>query len=795
MKVTYRWIREWVATELAPDELAERLTMAGLEVERLEPLGHGLADVRVARVRGTRKHPQADRLTLCDVEDGTGVIPVVCGAPNVREGAFVALAPVGATLPDGTQIRKAKLRGEVSEGMLLSEAELGLSSNHDGLLLIDGTPTVGRPLAEELGLDDWVLDISLTPNRSDCLGILGIAREVAALTGAALTPPPIRLLEVGPPAAQAVRVEVQDPARCSRYSARVVRGVRVAPSPAAIRWRLGAVGIRPISNVVDATNLVLIELGHPLHAFDLARVEGGRVVVRSARAGEKLLALDGVERELTTDDLVIADACVPMALAGIMGGEVSGVHTDTADLVLESAHFDPISIRRSARRHGMHTEASHRFERGTDPVGLATALDRLAARIVELAGGAIAAGVVEAMPRPYQPQRIRFRPERTRALLGTTITDEACLAALGSIGISVDSRTLEATVPPWRPDITREVDLIEEVARLAGYGEIPAAMADGAPLMGLGSTAAVSAQRIELVRDVLAGQGYREIVRLAFTSPEVIARFDFPDGRAEPVRIANPLGEDTSVLATALLPGLVETARAQLNRGADSIRLFQVARVHRRAGGRWPYREVETAAAIGGGVFGRGAFPESRRECDLFDLKGTLEILLERTGIKGVAFRPVADLQYAEPGQAGEIWCNDRKVGELVMLSRRLLDELGISAQLHAFELDLSPVGASVLPRYAGFSRQPVATRDLALDVPAALAASEVQGELRKARWAIDVELFDVYQGEGLAEGRKSLAFHVRFQHGERALTEAEVAAALDRVLGDLEANQDAKRR
>lgn len=795
MKLTYRWIREWVATELTPVELAERLTMAGLEVERLEALGHGLADIRVARVRSTRKHPQADRLTLCEVEDGTGLIPVVCGAPNVRDGAFVALAPVGATLPNGTQIRKAKLRGEVSEGMLLSEAELGLSSNHDGLLLLDGEPAPGRPLVEALGLDDWVLDISLTPNRSDCLGVLGIAREVAALTGAALTPPAIALVESGVAAAEAVRVEIEDVAGCSRYAARVVRGVRVGPSPAAVRWRLAAVGIRSISNVVDATNLVLLELGHPLHAFDLARVEGGRAVVRRARAGETLLTLDGVDRTLTAEDLIIANARAAMAFAGIMGGEVSGVHDDTVDLLLESAHFDPITIRRSARRHGLHTEASHRFERGTDPVGLGTALDRLAQRIVELAGGAVAPGVVEAVARPHVPQRIRFRPERARAVLGTTISDEACVGALDAIGIAVDPATFEATVPPWRPDITREVDLIEEVARIAGYDQIPAETADGVVLAGAGPGAAAGAQRVELARDVLAGQGYREIVRLAFTSPEVVARFDYPDGRAEPVRIANPLGEDTSVLATTLVPGLVETARAQLNRGATAVRLFQVARTHRRAGGKWPFREIESVAALGGGAQGRGAFPESTRDCDFFDLKGTLEILLERTGIKGVAFRPAADLQYAEPGRAGEIWCDDRKVGELIMLSRRLLGQLGIGLDLYAFELDLGALTPAAPPRYRSFSRQPVALRDLALDVPAALAAVEIERELARAKWVVDVELFDVYQGEGLAPGRKSLAFHVRFQHAERALTEAEIAGALERVLGDLEASHDARRR
>lgn len=799
MKVTYRWIREFVETDIAPAELADRLTMAGLEVERLESLGAPLRDVRVARVRSVRKHPQADRLSICEVDDGRGVLSVVCGAPNVRAGAYVPLAPVGAMLPDGTEIRRAKLRGEVSEGMLLSEAELGLSSNHDGLLLLDGEPTLGGAFAESVGLDDWLFEISLTPNRSDCLGVLGIAREVAAVAGGRLTIPSAALVESGTTTREAVRVEIDAPDRCSRYVARVVRGVTVGPTPLAVRLRLGSVGIRSISNVVDATNLVLLEWGHPLHAFDLAKVAERRIVVRHARAGERLAMLDGVDRELTEEDLVVADGRRPMALAGIMGGEESGVHADTTDVVLESAHFEPIGIRRSARRHGLHTEASHRFERGTDPVGLATALDRLAHWVTVLAGGSIAPGTVDTVAVPFQPRHVSLRPSRARALLGAEIDDARCIAALRSLGVAAapapDETTVDATIPPWRPDLEREVDLVEEIARVVGYEHIPQV---GVQADGEGETppAANLVERdLERARDTLVDHGYREVIRLAFTSPEAVQRFSFPDGRAEPIRIANPLGEDASVLATSLLPGLVDSARAQLNHGASAIRLFQAGRVHRRAGGKWPFREIDCVAAIAGGARATGPFPESAAATDFFDLKGTLEILAERLGMNDVAFRPAAGLQYAEAGNAGEVWCEGRKVGEVLMLDTELLATLGVTSELFAFELELNELGHKPTAKYSPFARLPTALRDLAIEIPDGVVAGEIRAAIESAKWVIGVELFDVYRGTGLPEGRKSLAFHIGLQHPERSLTEAEVGGVLDRIAEELGRSFGAKRR
>lgn len=799
MKVTYRWIQEFVETDLAPADLAERLTMAGLEVERLEPLGAKLADIRVARIRSIRRHPQADRLSLCEVEDGEGILSVVCGAPNVHAGAYVPLAPVGATLPDGTQIRKAKLRGETSEGMLLSERELGLSSDHDGLLLLDGVHAVGSKVVTALGLDDWLFEIGLTPNRSDCLGVLGIAREVAALTGARLTVPPVVIRESTLRASEAVRVQIEDPDRCSRYAARVVRGVRIGPSPLAIRLRLGAVGVRSISNVVDATNLVLLEWGHPLHAFDLAKIRDHRIVVRRARAGERLAMLDGVERALGSEDLVIADETRPMALAGIMGGEESGVHGDTTDVVLESAHFDPIGIRRSARRHGLHTEASHRFERGTDPVGLATALDRLAHWVTALAGGAVARGVVDVVARPWVRRSVTLRPSRARAILGSDIDPTTCVRALQSLGLEIadyeGAERLQATIPSWRPDLEREVDLIEEVARVVGYDRIPSA---GAPIGGAGETLAMGdpvERRLERARDLLVDHGYREIIRLAFTSSESIQRFRFPDDRADAVRISNPLGEDAAVLASSLLPGLVEAARSQLNHGAHTIRLFQAGRVHRRAAGSWPYREIDSVAAIAAGPRGIGPFPESAAEVDFFDLKGTLEILAEGLGMKDVAFRPAAGLQYAEAGHAGEVWCNGRKIGELLAFDAQLLAQLGVERRLFGFEIEVSSLAPQPTPKYTPFSRLPAAHRDLAIEVPVDTAAGDVAEAIARAKWVAGVDLFDVYHGSGLPEARKSLAFHIRLQHPERSLTEVEVGGVLDRVSHELEARFGAKRR
>ncbi|MBK7972492.1 MAG: phenylalanine--tRNA ligase subunit beta [Deltaproteobacteria bacterium] len=444
------------------------------------------------------------------------------------------------------------------------------------------------------------------------------------------------------------------------------------------------------------------------------------------------------------------------------------------------------------------TEASHRFERGTDPIGLSTALDRLCHWVRQLAGGVVARGAIDVVARPYVARRISFRPDRARSLLGVELADSACVAALRSIGIEsmeVGTPSVEATVPSWRPDLEREVDLIEEIARIVGYDQIPASTTTIGGGNAIGSPCDPVERRLERARDVLADHGYREVIRLAFTSPDVVRRFGYPDGRAEAVRIANPLGEDGSVLPTSLLPGLVESARLHLNHGATSVRLFQAARVHRRAGGRWPYREIDCVAAVAAGPRGLGPFPESAAKLDFYDLKGTLEILAERLGMKGVAFRPAAGLQYAEVGHCGEVWCNDRKVGELLMFSTELLATFGVDIRLFGFELELTDLEPYAEPRYASFSRLPTALRDVAIEVPDAAPAGEIATFIARARWVIGVDLFDVYRGAGLPDGRKSLGFHLRLQHPERSLTEAEIGGVLEGIVRDLEAAFGAKRR
>ncbi|MHB8764342.1 MAG: phenylalanine--tRNA ligase subunit beta, partial [Deferrisomatales bacterium] len=472
MRVSLNWLRQYVDVSLSPDELAHRLTMAGLEVSNVERIGEGIGDVVVGQILERGPHPNADRLSLCRVTDGAETYDIVCGATNMTAGDRVALARVGARLPGGLKIQRAKIRGQASFGMMCSERELGLSEEHGGILILPPEVALGQPVAEVLGFPDAVLEVEITPNRADCLSVVGVAREVAALTGAALRVPEPRVVEAGAPVAGQTSIEILAPDLCHRYAARVIRGVRLGPSPEWMRRRLLSAGVRSINNVVDVTNYVLLELGHPLHAFDLRRLAGERIVVRRADEGSRFTTLDGQERLLDGESLVICDSERPVALAGIMGGLNSEVQEDTVDLLLESAWFLPGNIRRTSRRLGLRSEASYRFERGADVEGLIRALDRSAELVVELAGGAVASGIWDAYPTPRAPRRVRVRHARVASILGIDVPPDEAVGLLESLGIPVAERRpteFEVLVPAFRVDVEREIDLIEEIVRIRGY--------------------------------------------------------------------------------------------------------------------------------------------------------------------------------------------------------------------------------------------------------------------------------------------------------------------------------------
>jgi phenylalanyl-tRNA synthetase beta chain len=792
VKVSLRWLAELVDLPASTDALLERLTLGGLEIEGIERIGPDLSGLRVGQVQACGRHPNADRLSLCRVDAGLGEpLEVVCGAPNVAAGQKVAFAPPGSTLPDGTRLEPRKLRGVVSHGMICSARELGLGDDAAGILVLDAAAPVGAPLASVLDAGDTVVEVEITPNRGDWASMLGLAREVRAHFGGALRLPPCEPPEAGAAAAAAARLSIEDAEGCPRYVARVVRGVRVAPSPRWLADRLAAAGLRSLNAVVDVTNLVLLELGQPLHAFDLAALRGGEVRVRRAGPGEKLVTLDGQTRSLEPHDLVIADAERALAVAGVMGGAESEVTEATRDVLIESAQFHPTRIRRTARRLGLHSEASYRFERGVDPEGVARAADRAARLLAELCGGTVAPGRVETHGTPLpRSAEVRLDPARVNRLLGTDLAPARVAELLERADFAVrhEAQKLVAAVPSWRSDVHRPEDLVEEVARLHGYDRIPATLPE-APLRPALRPARLRA--LETLRNTLAGQGLLECVTLPFVSAADADRLGLAAGdrRRSSVGLANPLVEEESRLRTSLAPSLLRAARQNLDRQADEVRLFEISPVF-LARGRGELPDEPLFAA---GILTQAERPtlwQPRERIPLFFLA------------KSIAERAVFDLGYApwcRPGDEGgsepflhpgvSVWIGvgDRVLGSIGELHPEAAAHFDLDVPCALFELDVTALLAAP-GRARAFrepSRQPRVRRDVAVLLDRDRRAGEVLEAIRRAAGPelVSAEIFDRYEGAGVPEGKVSLAFRVTFQRQDRALTESEIAGRMERVV------------
>jgi phenylalanyl-tRNA synthetase beta chain len=793
MRVPLGWLAEWIDLPASRDELMERLTLGGLEIEDVIRTGPDLTGVVVGDVVERGSHPNADRLSLCRVDPGEGEpVDVVCGAPNVAAGQKIAFASAGTRLPDGSTLKRSKIRGVVSNGMICSTRELGLGDDHEGILVLDPAAVPGTPLAEVLPGSEPVLELEITPNRGDWASLLGIAREVRAHFGGALRLPPLEPEEAGAPAADAVTVRVEDAEGCPHYVARIVRGVRVAPSPDWLAEKLEAAGQRPINNIVDVTNLVLLELGQPLHAFDLATLRGAEIRVRSAAPGEKLVTLDGQTRELQADDLVIADAERPVAVAGVMGGAETEVSEGTRDVLLESAHFHPTRVRRTARRLGLHSEASYRFERGIDPEGVARAADRAALLLAELAGGGVAPGRVEARgdALPHTDE-VRLDPGRVNRLLGTDLAPDSVAELLERADFATrrDGAELMARPPSYRHDVAGPHDLVEEVGRIHGYDRIPTTL----PVVELAPVERPLRQRLlERARTSLADQGLMECITFPFESPDDWERLGLAanDPRRRGVRLRNPLVEDEALLRTSLVPSLVRTAQQNLDRQVDRVRLFEVGSVFLAGGGEegLPAEPLYLA-----GIVTRGDRPglwEPRDRIPLFFLtKGVAERVLFDLGYAAWC-RPADEGSaepYQHPGAANRIGVGDQVIGSVGELHPEAARRFGVEAACAVFELDLSALVA--LPRrepaFREVSRQPSARRDLAVLVDRERSAGEILDAIAKTGGdaLAGVELFDRYEGAGVPEGRVSLAFRLVFQRGDRAFKDEEVAKLTDRVV------------
>jgi phenylalanyl-tRNA synthetase beta chain len=793
VKASFNWLQELVKIGLGPRELAERLTMAGLEVEGVEEIQPPFESekVVVGRIADIRPHPQKDGLSLCQIDLGGSIVPIVCGAQNISVGNLVPVALPGARLADGRHVQEAIIHGERSVGMLSSEMELGLGEDRTGVLILDDGTTPGVNLTQALKLRDHILEVGVTPNRGDCLSHWGIAREVAAVTGATLRLKAARPREGGAPIRELTSVAVDESDLCPRYAARVIQGVTIGPSPFWIRRRIALSGLRPINNVVDATNYVLLEMGQPLHVFDYARLEEGRIVVRKAKAGERIVTLDGVERRLDTEMLVIADAVNPVAIAGVMGGTATEVTENTRDLLLESALFQPLNVRRTAKTLGLATDSSYRFERGVDPEGIVCALDRVAGLIAEVAGGRVARGRFDLRFKRPRPAPVVLRTERMRQILGISISQAEVTKILRRVQCGVTRRKakgLSVSPPSHRLDLSREIDLVEEVARLRGFDQIPSTL----PLGMVRSAAASAFLGIEArMRRILSAWGFQEAVNFSFTHEEAFDKLRLPetDLRRLVVRIRNPLGGE-AVLRSFLLPSLLENLVLNESRGIREVRLFEIARIFRDQPGAVQPVEGRVAGIVAAGERLPVWWGTEWGGVDFYDLKGILEAIGRLFGLS-VDLKAEKRIPFLHPGRQAEIQLDRQVLGWIGELHPEVLRSFGLGTGAVGMEINLDLIDRhrGPAPTFHLLPKYPAVLRDVAVLVPESMPAGEVEAIIRRTGKVLveAVRLFDVYQGDQVPEGKKSLAFSIQYRSPDRTLTDGEVATIHGEILQALE--------
>lgn len=775
MKVSLHWLKEFVDFDLSAEETAKLLRSLGFDTASIARVGAGVSGVVTAKVETREKHPNADKLSLCQVFDGKTRFRVVCGAPNVAAGQTVPLSRVGAKLPDGTEIKPAVIRGEESQGMLCSTRELGLSQDHSGILVLpEGTP-LGEDVNKTLMLNDAVLDVEVMPNRPDMLSHWGVAREISAALGKPLKMPEDKV----PSAPKASLVTIEEKAVCTRYLGRVIEGVSSGPSPLWMRLRLERCGIRSINNLVDVTNYVLLELGHPLHVFDRDLLNGGRVTVRLGRPGEKLACLDGVERPVENLP-VIADDARPLAAAGVMGGAPSGVTEKTRNVLLEAAHFDPSQVRASRRKLSVVTESSYRFERGTDREMAALASRRAARLILSLAGGKMT-GFQDASGAAPKTAPVRVDPARVEALLGFPLPAAKTKDYLKRLGFEVGTKgkSFFLTPPLHRSDVRETADVAEEAGRLAGFDKVPSRIRGASQELEPDSTETSLLLR---GRELLIGQSFQEAVNYGLVSRQASAPLS--SGADGSVELDNPMSLSGELLAPSLLPLLVSNVGLNRRRGAADIRLFEASRTFAEAGDA--VRESLKLAFVAEGNLHGGHWKFKPRALEFWDAKAWVKGLLKAWRFPGVAFSSDALPPFLHPAQAQVVTASGVRAGFFGRLHPARAAALDLSPDTFVAELDLTAL-AALKPldvRHGALAQHPALVRDFSLVFPDTVSWRDVAMHVMKeADHAEDVELFDVYRGEGLAEGHRSLAFRVAFRHPERTLTDAEAAGIQEKLI------------
>ncbi|WP_018248347.1 phenylalanine--tRNA ligase subunit beta [Orenia marismortui] len=799
MKVSYKWLKEYIDFDYTPEELAEKLTLAGLEVDGVEYKGRDIQDIVIGKITEKKEHENADKLSVCKVDVGKSEdLQIVCGAKNMSVGDKVPVALVGTTMPNGMEIKKAKLRGVTSYGMMCSTNELNLPDDGvDGLFILEGDIKVGNKLVDELEIDDIVIELDLTPNFAHCLSMIGVAREISAIIDKDIKYPEVKVEEIEESIEDWIDVKVEALDLCPRYTGRVITGVEVSDSPLWLKKKLEAVGIRPINNIVDITNFILMELGQPLHAFDYDKLADNKVIVRRAKADERVVTLDEEERDLNEEMLVIADGEKAICVAGVMGGTNSEVDSGTKRIFLESANFNPGSVRKTSRKLSIHSDASHRFERGVDINIVEYALDRAAQLIAELSGGKIVKGIKDIYPNKVEDKIIELRPKRVSNLLGEEFAKIKIKKLLERLHFSVEDKgdKLAVTIPAYRVDVEEEIDLVEEVARLYGYDKLPAVEPSGDIIQGKKSW---KQQVKDQTRILLSKLGLFEVQNYSFINPDFFDKINLPKDSfiRDRIELSNPLGKEYSILRTTLIPGLLNNVLLNDNRKIENIELFELGKVFIPSEGKeLPIEELKLAAAI---------MKDDLEDIwnvnasGFFYLKGILENYFDSLGIRGVEFE-IGKHPTMHPGRTTKIKVNGDVLGYLGEVHPDVQENYKFENRVTIFELDFNLIvdNATAQRNYNPLPKYPASTRDIALVVSEDINTKQIEDIILSIGSKIleSVELFDLYQGEQVEDGYKSLAYSLIYRVSDRTLTDDEVNSVQEKIEKELDNKLGAKIR
>lgn len=809
MKISLKWLRQYVEFNITPEELADKLTKAGLEVESIDYLGTKFNNFFTGQVITVTKHPNANKLTVCDVNVGDSNISIVCGAPNVAAGQKVVVGLAGAVVPRNQHdpegkpfaLAKVKIRGVESNGMICSEYELGIGDDKDGIMVLNGDATIGLPFAEFLGMNDVVFEIGITPNRPDCLSHIGIAREVAAALKTSYKLSDVMIKEASVSIENSAKVIVEDSDKCPRYSARVIKNIKVQPSPKWIQDYISAIGLRPVNNIVDITNYVLMESGHPLHAFDYDKLEGRTIIVREAIDGEHFFTLDGKGRSLTGGMLLICDASKPIAIAGVMGGTNSEITDNTQNILLESAYFNSRSIRKTTKQLSLSSDASQRFERGADPNATIYSINRAAQLIAELAGGEIQKGIIDVYPKPILPIKITVSLQRVNNILGTELSSNQIIEFLESIDCAYqvaesDGDIFTFEVPSFRPDLENEIDLIEELARLYGFDNIETKMQS---LIKFTSNP-IQIDIVDEMKLWLVGRGFNEIITNSLQNKELAYL-----SSSEVVEVMNPISKDMAAMRTSLIPNMLEVIRNNIYHQTKNLNLFEVGKTYLKilpkSGNEESvenYREEEKLILAKSGIAKYANWAENERISDIFDLKGEVEDLLLKYGLDKYKFIPYSTTK-ALVEMPVSIEINQIAVGYLGKIQRQLLKQFDIEQDVYFGELNLDILKSlsKIEKKYKPLPNYPMVIRDLAFITDKVVPVAEMQTTIYKAGGELlkTIEIFDIYSGDQIEPDKKSCAFTLQFLSEDRTLTDEEIEKVVNKIVEAMKVAHDATLR